>query len=417
MPSSPARPIHVSSTADTKSLFRISGDPRVRFALAMDPHAPPPDVLVVPAPKPNIAFGGLIAAAPAAAWARVATGEALLVFDASTEGHPHDATQTERLLNFLDANGLPRKRTVMVTQDRTWRQVHEWWMDRKDRGQPIQVLNYDYFLKALVQSHEADGEAEFQRRLAAFEARPATREKRFISLNYTPRPAKVAFLLRLLHDGFWDQGFISFGGFAAAGSDRATRSDVIRERLRQSRDFGGMMTHLEADFDRLAAMGPRYLSGYQRRLQKSGAAKTPTWDEHLPEHDRSWFSVVPETEIDGPRRITEKTLKPLLGFHPTLVLGNPGSLALLRELGFRTFYGYFDEAYDDEPHPRRRFMQVYSELVRLCLLDEVELARREAEWAEVLIHNARWGLTGLPDHYRQVIDPAFVDQIADLLGR
>jgi hypothetical protein len=178
-----------------------------------------------------------------------------------------------------------------------------------------------------------------------------------------------------------------------------------------------MMTHLEDDFDRLDAMGPRYLSGHQRRLDKVGIAKTPTHDEHLPEHDRSWFTVVPETEIDGPRRITEKTLKPLLGFHPAIVLGNAGSLALLRELGFRTFYGYFDEAYDEEADPRRRFMRVYSELVRLCRTDEAELARLERDWTEVLVHNAEWGLTRLPEHYRTVIDPAFIDQIAGLLGR
>jgi hypothetical protein len=417
MPAVADRPIYVSSTADTKTLFRFIGDRRVRFGLAADPAAPAPDVLAVPCPTPAIPFDDLIGQAPAACWARVRDGEALVLFDASGEGHPHDPVQMKRLLAFLDANGLPHDRAVMVTQDRTFGDVHRAWMSGEGRGDPIHVLNYDFFIKTLLAAHEAAGADEFARREAAFAARQARREKRFISLNFTPRVAKVAFLLRLLHDGFWDQGFISFGGFAPPGSGRATQASVIGERLRDSRAFGGMMAKLEPDLERLEAMGPRYLSGHQRRLDLGGRNKTPIYDEHLPEHERSWFTVVTETEIEGPRRVTEKAFKPLLGFHPVLLLGNAGSLALLREFGFRTFYGYFDEAYDEEPDPRRRFMRVYSEVLRLCRLDEAQLHGLEQEWAEVLTHNARWGLEKLPRHYREVIDPAFMDQVAALLGR
>jgi hypothetical protein len=138
-------------------------------------------------------------------------------------------------------------------------------------------------------------------------------------------------------------------------------------------------------------------------------------EHHLPERQRSWFTVVNETEITGPRRITEKPFKSLIDFHPTIVIGNAGALPLIRELGFRTFDGWFDEAYDAMGDPRARFDAVYGEVRRLCAAPEAELARMEAEAFETLDHNARWGLTRLPGVYRDQIDRDFTSAVVSLV--
>ena len=135
----------------------------------------------------------------------------------------------------------------------------------------------------------------------------------------------------------------------------------------------------------------------------------------IEEYGDSWFSVVTETEMsDRLHRITEKPLKPLLGFHPFLVLGNPGALQLLRGYGFETFSRVFDERYDTEPNPRRRFDMVYAELRRLCALDEPQIARASAELSEILSFNACWGLTELPRRFRQTLLAGLVDQLVSL---
>ncbi len=134
-------------------------------------------------------------------------------------------------------------------------------------------------------------------------------------------------------------------------------------------------------------------------------------DQALPEYGRSWFSVVTETEMDErPLRITEKPLKPLMNFHPFLVLGNPGSLDLLRGYGFRSFPGLFDESYDGEPDPARRFEAVFRQVERLCGLEEAELERLERAAEDAVLHNARQALVGLPRLFRERLDP-------DLIGR
>jgi hypothetical protein len=120
--------------------------------------------------------------------------------------------------------------------------------------------------------------------------------------------------------------------------------------------------------------------------------------------------------MEGPRRITEKSLKPLLSFHPFIVLGNAGSLELIRELGFRTFPGYFQEGYDRELDPAVRFEMVVDEVRRLCSLDEAKLKRMEEEVDDILVHNARWGLVEMPVVYRETVDRRLLDEILTVLG-
>ena len=104
-------------------------------------------------------------------------------------------------------------------------------------------------------------------------------------------------------------------------------------------------------------------------------------------------------------------LKPLLNFHPLLTFGNPGALRMMRELGFATFDAVFDESYDDEPDPRRRFDMVYGEFRRLLALDDDAWGRLKRKVADVMTHNARWGLTEVADSWRREGEVALLDAI------
>ena len=65
-------------------------------------------------------------------------------------------------------------------------------------------------------------------------------------------------------------------------------------------------------------------------------------------YNDTYFSVVIETFQHGECYWpTDKTLKPLAYYHPFLVIGQPGVLALLRKMGFETYENLFDESYDN----------------------------------------------------------------------
>lgn len=62
----------------------------------------------------------------------------------------------------------------------------------------------------------------------------------------------------------------------------------------------------------------------------------------------TFCSIITETyDTEKYGFLSEKTFKAISGFHPFIIYGNPGSLLLLKKLGFKTFEDFWDESYDD----------------------------------------------------------------------
>jgi hypothetical protein len=402
-----AAPIQVLLGGDGATLFDLLDDPRITIARLGDEPSPSPDVLVLPrAELENL--GAFSQSVPAAVWDKVARGATKLVFDASREGYPHDAERSRRLNRFLIDKGAQPRDAVYLTQDRQYEDDYR--SECNGAGiQPMHVWVWDYFIQDLFGHDEAAGAVAYEAALSKFVNRDRRRSHRFLSLNYTPRPTRLLFLLRVLRDRLWDQGRISFGGFVADHRAKFVTPTSALKDIGQTPGFEDLARDLAPWIEALDAKGSILFSvefGNQK-LQQA---------QPLEEYDDTWFSVVAETEM-SPRlhRITEKPFKPLLNFHPAILLGSPGSLGLLRAYGFQTFGDFFDESYDDEPDPRRRFDMVYEQVVRLCQIDETELARREAGLADVLAFNARWGLIELPRLFKDQIEADFVSRLVDLV--
>jgi hypothetical protein len=73
-------------------------------------------------------------------------------------------------------------------------------------------------------------------------------------------------------------------------------------------------------------------------------------DRILPQvHLDTWVTVISEASV-GDSELTlflsEKAFKPIACSHPFIFMGNRGSLAKLREMGYKTFDGFIDETYD-----------------------------------------------------------------------
>ena len=337
-------------------------------------------------------------------WEPARSGVGKVVFDASLEGYPHWVKRSHALHRMLQRKGIPREHAVYLTQDRgyehDYRQVFA--------GEPVmRVLVEDYWIRAVEAEHLQDGAQAFETRIAGYRARQRRRERRFLSLNRNLRPSKAQFLLRLLQAGLWDQGFVSSGGLEIQRGFKRGRPQELEEELLGDSAFGEANRELGHLLPRLEAIGR-----IEFEVPGADALSEPVMDQPLAEYGRSWFSVVTETEM-GERllRITEKPLKPLMNFHPFIVLGNPGSLELLRGYGFRSFPEMFDESYDKEPDPRRRFEMVFGQIARLCALEESELDRLEAATEAAVIHNAHRALVKLPRLFRDRLDPALMRRI------
>ena len=393
-----------------KSLFARLGDKRVRTYPSNWTGEIDPDLVVLPCSQISKFDAGAISI-PDRAAQRLRDGRAAVVFDASLEGLPHTEAWTRAMLDVLAGLGVQSGRAIYITQDRGWRTDHLAWCDQR-RLTPMAVLEYDYWLGRFFAGAAQNGGAAYQARLERFRQRPPDRSRRFLSLNWTPRPAKALFLMRLMRDGLWDRGWISFGGFQVLRQAKNRSLLQFAKGMRRETAFSDLVAELGPDLPKLDALGQISLGPPESGHEDPNL----TGDASLAAYDDSWFSVVTESEMrDRFSRITEKPFKALVNFHPLILLASPGALAFVRGLGFQSFGALFDEAYDEEPDPRQRFELVYQQVQRLCALPEHELASVEETLAETLAFNAQWGLTRMPEIWRTRIDRDFVDSLGAAL--
>ena len=348
---------------------------------------------------------------PESVWRRAREGKTTIVLDSSNEGFEWWGGHSQAMHDFLSNRGVDPDFAVHLTQDRQYRSSYQAWCVREGLT-PMRVVVFDAYFSRTLQGFVGRGRPVFEQRLESFQSRPSHRSRRFLSLNHSPRPTKMLFLLRLIRDGLWDQGWVSFGGFTTEGGVAKLSMASLVEQLGRFNRFRDEADSLLPYVERLQAMGPVRF-GVEGPDDGALQRKLALQAEELPQYADSWFTVVTETEM-SPRlhRITEKPLKPLLNLHPFLILGSAGSLALLRGYGFETCSDIFDARYDEELNPRRRFDMVYEQVVRLCAMDETEMARLTEKVSEILAFNACWGLTELPRRFSETVAAELIEQLA-----
>jgi hypothetical protein len=402
-------PVTILLSEDDKTLFRDVHDPRARIVRPGEPTPGPPDVLVVTRAD-RTDLGVTARNVPPEVWARIASGAARVVLDGSGEGNRHNAGHTRTLHQFLRDKGLTPGDAAFVTQDRGYEAAYRAHCDATGLGtQRMQIWIHDLYIQHLFAPFHDRGEQAFNKRLEVYTQREIARPRRFVCLNNTVRPARALFLMRLLKDELWDHGSISVGKLPEKESDTFARA-LIRKSLRDLPELTDLAAELDTQIDRLRKLSATYVGGGpegSRNFRKKLLRASP-----LGAYERSWFTVVTESDVsDRLHRITEKPFKPLLAFHPLIILGSVQSLRLLRAYGFETFPGWFDEAYDEDVDLRTRFESVYRQTVRLCRLDQAELARLDKDSASTVIFNAYWGFVELPRLFRTHIDAALIDRL------
>lgn len=143
------------------------------------------------------------------------------------------------------------------------------------------------------------------------------------------------------------------------------------------------------------------------------ACDTLSSDEHNDHHqvekhlfDQSYCHIVLETHFDadgsGGAFLTEKTFKAIKHGQPFIIIGAAGSLAKLRELGYRTFDHALDNSYDQEPNNTERWCKILKLITELKQQD---------------LH--QWFLSCLDDvqHNQQLFASSKADRLNNLLER
>jgi hypothetical protein len=104
-------------------------------------------------------------------------------------------------------------------------------------------------------------------------------------------------------------------------------------------------------------------------------------------HVNSYCNIVLESQFDvdqsGGCFITEKTFKPIKHGQMFFIAGPPGSLQVLRDLGYRVFDSVLDNSYDQETDHTQRWMA----LTRAIYFAQTELPNLFEQCRADIEHN------------------------------
>ena len=122
-------------------------------------------------------------------------------------------------------------------------------------------------------------------------------------------------------------------------------------------------------------------------------------------HRESYWNFVVETHYDQDTVfLTEKTFKPILNLQPFIIVGNPGSINLLHDLGYKTFDGYNNESYDKENNHEKRMWNILTECIIIGESSHEELTEEIYRMRPILEYNQRHFLSSKKERLVEVIE-------------
>jgi hypothetical protein len=115
------------------------------------------------------------------------------------------------------------------------------------------------------------------------------------------------------------------------------------------------------------------------------------WDQYSVDStffQQGFLHVVTETVYNYPSTfVSEKTIKPIVNKRPFVLIGPPGSLRNLHNLGFKTFSQFWSEDYDSIIDNEKRLCAVIDVIESLCQKSISDLQTLCSSMEDVLNYN------------------------------
>ena len=197
--------------------------------------------------------------------------------------------------------------------------------------------------------------------------------KSFLNLNRRWRIHRPCFVGLIHSMNLLDKGLISLGR-ADDYLNWHSVFDNISNLLKEDEDLYKLFISNKESICKLPDMyldTTDLISPTRARIELSDVQYADT----LKLYQNTYFSVVSETFFfNGPGRFfSEKTFKPIAFMHPFILMSQPHSLKILRDLGYKTFHPYIDESYDTETNDISRLKMILKEVERLSSFSDTEV--------------------------------------------
>jgi hypothetical protein len=300
----------------------------------------------------------------------VRNGNAIILIDYAQENFM-EKSNYDAFHDSLRQSNLPKDSVILAFNSFNAQEVYESWYPEQERY--LQVRNWPFVLTNT--SHHYFFNQKQSVEFSYFkQSKDILRKNYFLFKIRRPRDHRLILLTRLANAGLMNKG------------DWSCLNKInYNERFLKS-----FMDKYEQEFNsdnikKIYDQTPHSLESESDSNYYDVSAWT---DIHAEAYKNSYFYICTETYLHGEHKsLTEKVFKPIVNFQPFLFVAYPGSLKLLRDLGFKTFNGYIDESYDTEPDSYKRIDMIYAEIKKLCNMTLEELHNWYWSMEEILIHN------------------------------
>jgi hypothetical protein len=196
------------------------------------------------------------------------------------------------------------------------------------------------------------------------------REHKFICLQRRPRCHRLSLYAELYDVA--NEGILTLGKQVRGDSQQDLISDIGRSFPRSLEKFKQVYHTIPREYD------------------VDLSTENPTNDHNIEKYQQSYLHIVAETYFyNRPELIffSEKIYKPVVFLQPFILVGQTGSLAALKELGFKTFSDFIDESYDNIEDDTRRLYAAIASAKNFINKDRTEIHKLMKEMLPVLLHN------------------------------
>jgi len=310
-----------------------------------------------------------------------------LLIDHIVESYFGRRDMVERLHDGIAEARLDPKRVVLLNgnmiSDRRYNSIcNELGIDQ--RAEVIPYNGCFWLVNAHNQARGDDAHDIAARARRAHAALDAEKARKFVSFNGKGRPHRTYVVLRMIKDGYANDGFVSLLGHEA---DESPSIDKVAAQIRNFPGAEDLRQAIPGFVDSL----PLTVDVSREKSRENMALKfVLPWASPDPEfYDKTHFSVVLDTSFsdEGTLFQTPIAYKSFMNFSPFVYFGNRGGLSCLRDLGFESFAPFINEGYDDIEDDNQRLLAAYGEFERLVNLSHAQLNEGVRSIWPKLVHN------------------------------
>jgi len=302
-----------------------------------------------------------------------------ILFIDDKESYFYDRNFFDSFYNFYKDNNLSKYQIVFITNTMNIDYMYTQYIsyNRLDsfmnvRSIPFLIYPvvgecmYQYYTYILPNNQEYISDAGQSYSLPMLDELDSKRSKYYLSLNRnSSRLHRPQLILNLIKSNLFEKGLVSL--LHSDEFDEFCENPINNEYKTHIGDKYPFVVDVE-DAEIVSSMHNFF-------------TKKDMWLD-------AYFSIVSETSVDNTFTfITEKTIRPMIYYHPFIVWGNPNTLSYLRNLGFETFPEFFDESYDLILDNSKRLGVILENIKRLCELDISEIHLMYQSVKPKLLHN------------------------------